>query len=44
MSLSSRTALENALAVIIGLMAVELVVRSAFTLSLAAAVIGHIVH
>lgn len=44
MSLASRTALEKAMGVAIGLMAIELVVRSAFNLSLAAAVLDRVVH
>lgn len=42
MSLTSRTALEKAMGVAIGLMAVELIVRSAFNLSLAIAVFGRV--
>ena len=42
MSLASRTALEKAMGVVIGLMGVELVVRSAFNLSLAIILFDHV--
>ena len=44
MDVASASALEKAMGVTIGLMAVELLVRSAFNLSLAVVVFGHILH
>ena len=43
MSLASRTTLEKAVGVVIGVMAVELVLRSAFGVSLAMAVFSGVV-